>query len=229
LKAEHVFGAQLFADRYDMVRSLKRQLTGKTIAEIGVAHGNFSDFLLSELSPRIFDAYDLFTMHEWPSAWGEDTSKVLKGKRHIEFYRHRFHEPIARGTMRVFEGDGASNIRASNVSYDMIYIDAGHTREDVQRDVDASIGRLKKGGFLIFNDYIAFDHVAHETYGVVDVVNDLCVNHGWRLTHMGLHDRMFADVVLQKRDQRASLSPVSFLRGLFQPANLSGQLGFFRP
>jgi hypothetical protein len=66
-------------------------------------------------------------------------------------------------------------------------------------DAMASIRKLKKDGFLIFNDYIYFDHVAGYHYGIVQVVNDLCVNHGWKITHFAFHQQMFCDIVIQRQ------------------------------
>ena len=81
-------------------------------------------------------------------------------------------------------------------SYSLIYIDGDHAYEGVMRDTQVAIRKLRRDGLLIFNDYIVFDHLSGQRYGVVLVVNDLCVNHGWRITFFSLHHQMFCDVGL---------------------------------
>ncbi len=50
LAQHYVEGARLFADRLELVKSL-RPGAGGTVAEVGVAFGQFSDFLLKTLQP----------------------------------------------------------------------------------------------------------------------------------------------------------------------------------
>jgi hypothetical protein len=68
LKAKHLDNARLFANRQDLISSMTF-LKGGVIAEIGVADGCFSEFLLSELQPKRFVAFYIFTMHEFTTSW----------------------------------------------------------------------------------------------------------------------------------------------------------------
>jgi hypothetical protein len=63
LEAKHLDNPRLFASREDLISSMQ-SMKGGVIAEVGVAHGVFSEYLLNELRPRKFVAFDLFTMHE---------------------------------------------------------------------------------------------------------------------------------------------------------------------
>jgi hypothetical protein len=199
LQQKHVEGARLFADRLEMIRSLT--FTPRPIvAELGVAYGDFSRFLIDQLQPERFHAYDYFLMHEHVEIWGRPTAETFKGLTHSQFYKKRFRDEIARGQCQLFEGDSATNLsERKDGTYDMIYIDAGHSLESVMRDAAVSVKKLHPDGILVFNDYIMFDHIANMAYGVVQVVNDLCVNRGWRITHYALHRQMFCDVVVQRQ------------------------------
>ena len=66
------------------------------------------------------------------------------------------------------------------------------------RDTEVSIRKLKENGVLVFNDYIICDHVAGVAYGVVPVVNDLCVNHGWKVLFFALQRQLFCDIGLYR-------------------------------
>ena len=100
--------------------------------------------------------------------------------------------------MAVFEGDCDNLNERVDAFYDIIYIDADHHYSSVLRDSVAAIKALKPRGLLIFNDYIMYDHVTHIQYGICHVVNDLCVNQGWRITHFAFHQHMFCDVAVRR-------------------------------
>ena len=73
-----------------------------------------------------------------------------------------------------------------------------HIKSYETKDAFASISKLKKNGILIFNDYIMHDHIANYPYGIVQVVNELCVNHDWKITALALESQMFCDVALER-------------------------------
>lgn len=199
LKQIHVEDARLFADRIEMLKSFSSR-KGLTVAEIGVAYGDFSESILDILEPKSFHAYDIFQFHKVPVIWGERTENTLKGLTHRSYYEARFEKEIDAGQVLVFEGDSATEMeKREDGTYDIIYIDGDHHYDSVYRDAIVSMMKLKPGGTLIFNDYIYFDHIAGYHYGIIQVVNDLCVNHGWKITHFAFHQQMFCDVAIQRR------------------------------
>ena len=194
----HVEDARLFADRIEMLKSFSSR-QGATIAEIGVAYGDFSESILDILHPKSFHAYDVFQFQNSPVVWGKKTEDTLKGLSHRSFYEKRFAREVAVGQVLVFEGDSATEMeKREDSTYDII-IDADHRYDGVYKDAMVSMRKLKPDGFLIFNDYIYFDHIAGYYYGIIQVVNDLCVNHGWKITHFAFHQQMFCDIAIQRR------------------------------
>jgi len=196
LAPEHVRGARLFADREHLISSLPVP-KGGVIAEIGVARGDFSEFLISQLRPSKSFAFDNFPMHTIPIIWGIPSAEYFDGLTHVEFYKRRFK---SYGDMVVIE-EGLSHIslaRYTDRMFDLIYIDAGHDYENVKRDAELSKRILKDSGILVFNDYIMFDHFMNSHYGVVPAVNELVVNDGWRVIGFALSKQMFCDIAIQK-------------------------------
>src|SRR5215469_9594228 len=121
LEGKHLDNARLFANRYDLISSL-RCIEGGVIAEVGVAHGEFSEFLLNELKPRSFVAFDVFDMHEWGTFWGTTTSNLLNNMSHLEYYKRRFAHRSAQVVIEV----GMSNstlAKYPDKSFDLIYVD----------------------------------------------------------------------------------------------------------
>jgi len=194
LKQEHVLGARLYANRIDAIDMWPR---GGCVAEIGVALGDFSQVIIEKVQPELFDAYDTFHMHHIENIWGRPSEYYFKGLTHKEFYQQRFSGLMSSGGVRLFEGDGATEISGRDSQfYDVIYIDAGHLYEDVLRDARSAIPKLKSDGLLVFNDYTLYDPFLEVSYGVVQVVNELCASGDWRLVYFALEKNMFCDVAL---------------------------------
>ena len=191
LEPRHLAGARLFANREALVASLPLAPAG-AIAEIGVARGDFSEFLLSALQPARFVAFDIFTMHDVRSR---------RGRREIaynsEFYRRRF---AARGDQVAIEVGPSSDAlaRYPDQSFDLIYVDAGHDYASVERDAALAMQKAKPGGFLVFNDYIMFDHLIDMPYGIVPVVNDIVVRENLKVYGLSLEKHMFCDIAFRR-------------------------------
>jgi hypothetical protein len=194
LESRHMPNARLFASRKDLVACLT-SVRGGVVAEIGVANGDFSQFLTNSLQPSQFFALDTFELHLIPVVWGIPTVELLQGKSHLEFYRDRFSSLGDR--MVIMQGLSDESLKTlPDNHFDLIYIDAGHDYDSVKRDADLSGQKLKDDGILVFNDYIMFDHIRQAPYGVVQVVNEMVVNEGWRVIGLALDHDLFCDIAI---------------------------------
>jgi disulfide oxidoreductase YuzD len=194
LEPRHLAGARLFANREALIASLPIA-PGGTIAEIGVLRGEFSQLLLATLQPKTFVAFDLFTEHPVQSKRGRGEIAY-----NSQFYRRRFAD---RGDQVVIEV-GPSHIMLAKYpdrTFDMIYVDAGHDYASVKRDADLALDKIKSDGFLVFNDYIMYDHLVGKLYGVVQVVNQILVEQDLRVYGLALERHMFCDIAF-RRQQR---------------------------
>jgi hypothetical protein len=197
LRSEHIGRAAFFANREDMVRHLAHPAAN--IAEIGVALGDFSSVLMEAYRPELFVAFDMFTMHTFEKVWFVPSEEIFQGKTHIEYYRDRFKDAPCQVKTEV----GLSQdllARYPDHHFDMIYVDGDHHPEPVQRDAELASRKVKPNGTLIFNDYILFDPFAGEgsRYGVVQAVNRLCVDQGWKVVGFALHHLLFCDIALRR-------------------------------
>jgi hypothetical protein len=200
LSREHVDGARLFADREEMVAALGVR-RGGVIAEVGVGRGEFSEFLVRNLEPGEFVAFDTFTMDEFPHVWGTPTTEYLDGMSHRDCYLDRMRPFEDRLSLEV--GPSRETLaRQAPARFDLIYIDAQHDYESVLADASLAAAALRPDGFLVFNDYLLFDPFVGQYYGVVQVVNDMVVNQNWKVAGFALEQQMFCDIAIYRTTAR---------------------------
>jgi hypothetical protein len=198
LTAECIGEAKLFANRNDLLANLSIG-SQPTVAEIGVAFGDFSEFIITRKRPKKFVAFDLFELHHIPVIWGKPSAEVFLGRTHREYFEQRM---AKYGEVQIDIVQGDSSVRLADYpdqSFDMIYIDGDHTYDGVRRDADVSTRKLKNSGKLVFNDYVLFDHLTHDEYGIVQVVNEMCLQEGWQICGFAFQQSMFCDVALERR------------------------------
>jgi Methyltransferase domain len=188
-------GARLYADRNAMVAALGPR--GGVVSEVGVAMGDFSQFLLETLNPTRFYALDMFDMHKHPIIWGRPSTELFDNLSQLDFFKRRFADEGARVEARV--GASAELLDAfPDGTFDFIYIDAGHDYDNVRKDAAASARKLKQDGLLVFNDYTIIDAFSLEGYGVVQAVNELVVAGGWQVCGFALQHSMFCDIAVRR-------------------------------
>jgi Methyltransferase domain len=196
VRPEAVAGATLYANRHDMLARLPIPREG-LVAEVGVARGDFSDFLIRQLRPQIFYAIDIFEMHKSPVHWGIRQEVMFEGKTHGQFYRERFSSLGQR--ISILHGRSTDMIpRLPDKSLDMIYIDANHGYDHVSIEGAQSAGKIKPEGILIFNDYITYDPFINREYGVVRAVNEMLSTGQWRVVGFALQKDMFCDIAIKR-------------------------------
>jgi predicted O-methyltransferase YrrM len=195
LEAKHLDNPRLFASREDLISSLGFS-EGGTIAEVGVADGYFSDFLLSQLRPSKFVAFDIFTMHKYTTSWAGRTN-MFGGMTQLEHYRRKFAD---RGSQVIIEvGMSQRNLaKYPDNSFDLIYIDGDHSYAGVRQDTNLAKIKIADNGIIVFNDYIIYDYINNTMYGVIRAVNELVINEDWRVCGFSLNWGMFCDIAVRK-------------------------------
>jgi hypothetical protein len=145
--------------------------------EAGVGRGDFSAFILKTVQPQ-----KLYLIDQ-------------------NFEKHSVDRRFANSPeVTCLAGHSADMLRSLPDGHcDWTYIDAGHDYANVRADATVAATKIKPGGILIFNDYIVWSHHEGIPYGVVQTVNEMCVNEGWKVVAFCLHDNMYCDVALKRR------------------------------
>ena len=158
----------------------------------------FSEYLLNELRPRKFVAFNIFTMHEWDTYCNVPTNVLLNNMTHLDYYRRKFAD---RGSQVVTEV-GKSNFNLAKYpdkSFDLIYIDADPSYEGVKQDADLAKAKVADNGVIVFNDYVGFDFLGGVPYGVIRAVNELIINDDWRVCGLSLQYFMYCNIAIHKQ------------------------------
>lgn len=195
LSAHNLRDARLYADRADMIAALPVPRGGK-VAEIGVWKAAFSKVLIDLLKPRQFLAFDIFTGHleqDWNGMTGHQLFEGLTQRQYFE----REMAPFLAITT-IVEGRSQETLRDyTDRSFDLVYVDGDHEYDAVKADSELAVKMTADQGFLVFNDYLLFDH-GNVAYGIVPVVNHLVVNHGWDVVGFAINHALYADIALQR-------------------------------
>ena len=148
--------------------------SGGILAEVGTWRGDFSREILDRKNPRELHLFD-------------NSFNVLR------------EDVSSDPRIRKIKGNSAISMSGRpDKNYDWIYIDADHTYAGVERDINASVEKLKDGGIMIFNDYVNWSPMEAQPYGVVAAVNELINRGGWIVVGLGLTPHGYWDIALQK-------------------------------
>jgi len=172
---------------------------GKTICEIGVALGDFTELMLTNLKPCKFYAIDIFVLHHVPDMWAGRVGTTLNGKDHLDFYSDRFFDDKSRGILEILKGDSLDGIsKIPDFSIDIAYVDANHSYDSVTAELDLLRSKMSSDGYIIMNDYLMEDWLTHTPYGVVQATNEFMIRENWELIYFALEGGMFCDVAIKK-------------------------------
>jgi predicted O-methyltransferase YrrM len=157
---------------------LQRLPPGGRVVEIGTLHGDFSREILRIVRPRELHLVD---------------RQITKDVENLAA------EPAFASLVHVHEQDSVRALESFPDEYfDWIYLDARHDYDGVHRDTDVARRKIKRDGVLVFNDYILWSYVEMEPYGVVQTVNELCVEHGWEIALLALPSHLYCDVAVRR-------------------------------
>lgn len=158
------------ASRYELVAALPR---GGRIAEIGTDKGEFAQHILTTCAPDSLHLIDL------------DFSALLPALR--EDARVHLHEGKSHELLATFPDE----------HFDWIYIDADHSYAGVTRDANVAASKVKKGGYLVFNDFAHMDPFLG-AYGVHRAVVDFALSRDWEFAWFAYDPMALYDVALRR-------------------------------
>ena len=135
-----------------------------SVAEIGVERGLFSVDIIKHCEPSSLTLVDSWTTE---SIW-EECQANLSGKD-VEFVKAMSFDYLA---------------RAEANSLDWVYIDTDHTYSTTKKELELAAKCVKSNGYICGHDYTAVGYDGLRKYGVVEAVNEFCVNQGYEFAYL---------------------------------------------
>ncbi|WP_198375811.1 class I SAM-dependent methyltransferase [Neoroseomonas rubea] len=163
--------ARLVNTRWELLHRLPH---GARVAELGTYKGDFARMILDITRPAELHLVDV--------SFALCRADVL-----ADANVHR-HETT---TVAFLRGSDAPD-------FDWIYVDADHGYEAVVADIAAARGRVKPGGYLVFNDFARIVRPGFGVFGVHQAVTEFAVESGWPVAFFCLNGEALYDIALRR-------------------------------
>lgn len=169
LAERHIANLKVLTDRRALVETLPKEAV---VAEIGVARGDFSQEILEISRPTQLHLID----------WWRRPREYRDLRDAVE---QRFANEIAEGRVIIHQGSSVSELAKFDGGYfDWVYIDSAHDYKTTAAELALCREKVRLGGFIAGHDYTVgfWDLDLH--YGVIEAVNEFCVQHEWEMAYL---------------------------------------------
>lgn len=153
LQNKHVSNCKVLAHRYDLLQMLPKNAQ---VAELGVERGLFSRQIIERCLPARLTLVD---------TWPDDRIRL-----ECEANVSEADALLQKMTSLEYLIGGKEN------SLDWVYIDTDHTYKTTKAELEAASKAVKNEGYICGHDYTSISYSGLKRYGVVEAVNEFCVN-----------------------------------------------------
>ncbi|MES2810784.1 MAG: class I SAM-dependent methyltransferase [Bacteroidota bacterium] len=183
LRLENIKNLKTLLDREVLLEHLPKN---SIVAEIGVDRGEFSDLILQLTSPQKLHLID---------AW-------QGGKYHGELQalvERKFESQLQQNAVVLNVGLSTDVLATMADSYfDWVYLDTDHSYSVTKQELDILKFKVKPGGIIAGHDYISYDFIGHTRYGVIEAVNEFCVNEQWEIIYLTAETNQYRSFAIRK-------------------------------
>lgn len=181
LTSKHVQNCKLLPDRFELLKKLP---ANAVVAEIGVFKGDYAKEILNTCKPRI-----LYLIDSW-----KDEFAPLK-----ELTESMFKYEIERDQVVLLHNDSIATIESFPDKYfDWVYLDSDHSYEHTLKELNAASRKMKDEGIICGHDYTKGNWLAWIRFGVIEAVNEFCVDHDYEFVYFTIEPSMYFSYGIRK-------------------------------
>jgi SAM-dependent methyltransferase len=163
------------ADRVQIFEQLPK---GGVVAEIGNFFGDFSVKIIETVAPSEFHTFD-FNLH------------TIRPENRVLLEAH--------GSVVFHEGDPAINFFPfPDNKFDIVYLNKSKDYAGVWNELTESLRMLKPDGYIVCNDYTAWDPIQCIPYGVLPAVTEFAIQNNLDVPYISLQARGFLNIALRR-------------------------------
>ena len=169
LTTDHLRDAKLLPAREDLLQLLPK---GGVVAELGVDHGEFSEEILEQARPAVLHLVDAWHTPRYST----DLMREVESK---------FSEQIGSGKIVMHRGISTDVLQTfDDAFFDWVYIDTSHDYQTTVNELKWCQRKVKPGGIIAGHDYVTGNWNNFLRYGVVEAVNEFCVENRWKFVYL---------------------------------------------
>ena len=189
--------AIVYGDRWTWAKKLPHNIN---FMEVGVAAGDFSHFVASNVTLSNLYLVDKYNHIDYRTGWDHIEGIRFDQNTHYDFVSDRFQDFDNVTMLKGSSEDILKDLVDKNeIKFDVIYLDTTHKREELAVELKYSLELLKDNGILAFNDFIVYSELG-EKFDTVDIVLEfLDLNKNWEVVGLALDTNMYCDIYLRKK------------------------------
>lgn len=163
-------------DRIEFLKKLKTFLTSwVTSVEIGCYKGDFSEQLFSTIDHHRLYLVDAFAVGG--KRYGKELNNLQTAYSDETIFKDVTDRFSGTEVIKVYKGYSFDVVKKFFPHvFDLIYHDASHLYEDLKRDLNDWLPKLKLNGLMCGHDYID-----HPDFGVIQAVDEFCAEHNFKM------------------------------------------------
>jgi len=183
LKQENIQHLKTLLNREELLKCMPKN---KVVAELGVDHGDFSEFILKITSPQKLHLIDV-----WEGGrYHDGLNNVVKTK---------FKKEIDEGLVEMNIGYSTEVLLDFPDNYfDWVYLDTDHSYKTTKDELALLKLKVKPGGIIAGHDYTIGNWVEHNRYGVIEAINEFCVNENWEIIFLTVEANYYRSFAIKK-------------------------------
>ena len=168
LSKAHIKNTKILLNRSELLHLLPKY---GVVAELGVASGNFSSEILNICNPK-----KLYLVDTWSPNSTEGTMQEVEEK---------FKNQINNRSVVILNSSSLNVVKQFNdVTFDWIYIDTDHSYKTTISELRLWASKIKDTGIIAGHDYDMGSWVHGYKYGVIEAVNQFCVEENWQIIYL---------------------------------------------